>query len=141
MINRILLPTDGSEQAEQTIRFATDLAKTLNAEVIIMYAFNSVKPLRKRSSMLADDFRSSLEEDAREIAQEIAERLREQGLTVNALVVEGNPAEAILHAIHAETPDLVVMGAREEGGLTGLFVSSVAEHVVRHSPAPVLVVK
>ncbi len=141
MLNRILLATDGSLHAENTIHFATNLAKALQAELIVMYAFDAVKPLRKRPSGLADEYRALLEEEAKETAQEIAERLREQKLRVNALAVEGSPGEAILRAIHTETPDLVVMGAREESGLSGLFVSSVAEYVVRHSPVPVLVVK
>lgn len=141
MIHKILLPTDGSSQAESTIQYTLALAATLHAEIVVMYAYDPVKPLRKGSNQLADDFRQSLQQEAREIAQEIGERLREQGLTVNALAVEGNPAEAILSAIHTETPDLVIMGIRGESGFTGMFVQSVTEHVLRHSPVPILIVK
>lgn len=141
MINRILLPTDGSPHAEHTIRFAIDLATRLNAELIVMYAYGAVKALRRRGGDVAEEYRLSLEEEAKELVQEIAERLRAEGLTVNGLAVEGNPAEAILRAVESEMPDLVVMGARGENLLAALFQTSVAEMVVRHSPAPVLVVK
>lgn len=141
MIQRILLPTDGSEYAEKTIEMAITLAKKLDAMVIVMYAYDALKPLRKRSSMLTDDVRHSMEKEATELVQEVAARLQAQELTVQALAVEGHPAEAILRAIQAESPDLVVMGARGEGGFVGLMMGSVAENVVRHSPVPVLVVK
>lgn len=141
MIHKILLPTDGSAQAEPTIRYALELAASLHAEIIVMYAFDPAKPLRKGSNLLADNLRQSLQQEAREIAQEIGERLRAGGLTVNALAVEGNPVEAILSAIQTETPDLVVMGIRGKPRLTGLFTHRVTDLVLRHSPIPVLIVK
>lgn len=106
-----------------------------------MYAYGAVKALRRRGGEVAEEYRLSLEQEAKELVQEIAERLRAEGLTVNGLAVEGNPAEAILRAVESEMPDLVVMGARGENLLAALFQTSVAEMVVRHSPAPVLVVK
>jgi nucleotide-binding universal stress UspA family protein len=50
------------------------------------------------------------------------------------------PAEAIVQAIHRLAPDVVVMSSHGRTGLPRALRGSVAEHVLRHSPKPVLVV-
>jgi len=141
MIQKILLPTDGSEYAEKTIRYALNLAKALGANIEVMYAFQPSTSLRKRAAMMMEEYRKALEEDAQEIVTEVAERFRSEGLTVSATVVEGPAAEAILRAIDELKPSLVVMGARGGGGFTNVLLGGVAEQVIHHSPVPVLVVK
>ena len=141
MIQKILLPTDGSEYAEKTIRYALKLAKALGANIEVMYAFQPSTSLRKRAAMMMEEYRKALEEDAQEIVTEVAERFRSEGLTVSATVVEGPAAEAILRAIDELKPSLVVMGARGGGGFTNVLLGGVAEQVIHHSPVPVLVVK
>jgi nucleotide-binding universal stress UspA family protein len=141
MIKKILLPTDGSEYAEKTIQFAVDLAKSVGASVDVMYAFQPVASLRKRASMMLEEYRSAMEEDASEIVTEVAERLKNEGLTVTASVVEGPAAEAILRAADELLPDVIVMGSRGEGGFANVLLGGVAEQVVHHAKVPVLVVK
>lgn len=141
MINKILLPTDGSEYAEKTVRFAIDLAKSLGASVDVMYAFRPVASLRKRAAMMLEEYYSALEEDAKEVVTEVAERFKSEGIEVSAVAVEGPPAEAILRAIDELKPSLVVMGAKGENGLASVLLGGVAEQVVHHSTVPVLVVK
>lgn len=140
MIRKILLPTDGSDYAERTVQYATDLAKLSGAAVVALYAYNLPITLRKHGAMM-EEFRTSLEEEAKEIIAEVAGRLQAEGLPVTALAVEGPAAEAILRAAEDEKPDLIVMGSRGSGGFPGLLLGGVAERVVRMSPVPVLVVK
>lgn len=140
-ISKILVPTDGSETAKRLYAYAIELARLTGASIVVMHAFNSPVALRKRGAMALDEFRSSLEEEARELAADAAQTFQAAGLTVSALVVEGAPAEAILRAIEAEQPDLVILGSRGTGGWPGVYLGSVAERVVRHASVPVLVVK
>lgn len=141
MFQKILLPTDGSENAEKTIQYAIQLAQLSQATIIVMYAYNPQLALRKRAALAAEAFRASLQEEAMEIVTEVAERIKAVGLAVSALAVEGAPAEAILHASADVQPDLIIMGSRGGGGLPGLALGSTAERVVRHSTVSVLVVK
>jgi nucleotide-binding universal stress UspA family protein len=141
MIQKILIPTDGSEFADKAFIYALELAKLTKANVIVMNAFQSPPILRKRGAFMMEELRSSLEEEAKEIVSKASERLISEGLMVSALVIEGPPAEAILRAIEEVTPDLIVMGSRGSGGIPGLRLGSVVERVMRHSPTPVLVVK
>lgn len=140
MIRKILLPIDDSEHSQRAISYATDLAKLANATVVVMHAFQ-VPIFRKRGAALSEDFKISLEEDAREFVAEVTAQLQNDGLSASALVVEGSAAEAILKAAETDTPDLIVLGSRGGGGLPGLNLGSVAERVVRRAELPVLVVK
>jgi nucleotide-binding universal stress UspA family protein len=140
MIQKILLPIDDSEHSQKTIQYASDLAKLSQAAIVVMHAFQ-IPIFRKRGTAAVEDFKISLEEEARELVAEVAAELQNQGLNASALVVEGSAAEAILQAVETDQPDLIVMGSRGGGGLPGLNLGSVAERVVRRSPAPVLVVK
>jgi len=140
VIQKILLPIDDSEHSEKTIRYALDLAKLTQAAVVVMHAFQ-VPIFRKRGTAMVEDFRISLEEEAKELVAEVTAQLQNEGLTASALVVEGSPSEAILQAAEADQPDLIVMGSRGGGGLPGLNLGSVAERVVRRASVPVLVVK
>jgi len=142
MTMKILLPTDGSEHAEKTIQYAVSLAKATGATVVAMYAFNPPLTLRsQRGAAMMEEFKASLEAEAKEIIAEVAERLAREGLNVVALAVEGPPAEAILRAAEEEKPDVIVMGSRGSGAWPGLTLGGVAEKVVRYSPVTVTVVK
>lgn len=142
MTRKILLPTDGSEHAEKTIQYAVSLAKATGATIVAMYAFNPPLSLRsQRGAAMMEEFRTSLEAEAKDIIAEVAERLAKEGLNVTAMAVEGSPAEAILRAAEDEKPDVIVMGSRGSGSLPGLILGGVAEKVVRYSPVTVTVVK
>ena len=141
MIKKILLPTDGSEHAAKTVKYASDLAKTLNASVEVMYAYQSSVVLRKRAAAMMEEYKQALSEDAKEIVEEVAEKLKVDGIAVSAVVVEGPAAEAILRAAEESQPDLIVMGSRGAGGFANMLLGGVAEHVMRYSTTPVLVVK
>ncbi len=58
---------------------------------------------------------------------------------IRPVVVEANPAQALLDM--AKGADLLVVGSRGHGGFTGALLGSVSQHVVHHSPCPVVVVR
>jgi nucleotide-binding universal stress UspA family protein len=58
---------------------------------------------------------------------------------IRPVVLEGNPAQALLDM--AKGADLLVVGSRGHGGFTGALLGSVSQHVVHHSPCPVVVVR
>lgn len=60
---------------------------------------------------------------------------------VEHLLEEGNPSAEILRVAQERRCDLIVMGTHGRTGLHRLLMGSVAEHVVRKAPCPVLVVK
>lgn len=55
-------------------------------------------------------------------------------------MVRDDPDDVILDYAQAHGADLIVMGSHGHTGLRHLLMGSVAEHVLRHAPCPVLVV-
>jgi nucleotide-binding universal stress UspA family protein len=75
------------------------------------------------------------------VADEAAARLRREGLRANAVVVEGDPAEAILGVAENHQADLILLGTHGRTGLQRLLLGSVARNVMVHAPVSVLVVR
>ena len=69
------------------------------------------------------------------------QRLSPPGLTVEFRAAEGQPAEAIITVAKQEGCEMIVMGTHGHTGLKHLVLGSVAEHVVRSAPCPVLTVR
>jgi nucleotide-binding universal stress UspA family protein len=63
------------------------------------------------------------------------------GVSAKGRVIGGNPVEALLRAARECGADLLVLGSHGRRGLHRLFLGSVAEHVVRSAPLPVLVIR
>jgi nucleotide-binding universal stress UspA family protein len=139
MFKKILLATDGSPQAQAVIKYARELALRDDARLIVVHAFPSIpaylgEPWR-------DQFIESHTQEARRITEEAAAGLRDAGIDVDVVVLEGPAANAILHVAEERECDLIVMGHRGEGEYTSLMLGSVAHRVLAHAHVPVLVVR
>lgn len=66
--------------------------------------------------------------------------LQAAGQTVEAVVVTGDPAQAILEQQEAFACHAIVLSARGAGALKSVFMGSVSQAVLRDSPVPVTVV-
>ena len=139
MYDRILVPTDGSDQSERAFEQALDLALTYDAELHLLNVVDV--------SSLAGEFDSvavvdSLEESGRKMTHRLRDRAEEAGVeTVETLVREGVPYSTILDYADDNDVDLVVMGTHGRTGLDRYLLGSVTERVVRKSDVPVLTVR
>jgi nucleotide-binding universal stress UspA family protein len=141
MFKRILVATDFSETADAAWRLAADLARTHDADVVLLHA-HSEMPVYSETAFL--DLEHVYEEQrrwARASLEERAAAANTAGLRVTPLVRVGAAAEAIAGTAADERVDLVVVGTHGRGGLDRLLLGSVAERVVRQAPCPVLVVR
>lgn len=75
------------------------------------------------------------------IAEEAAARLGREGLRASAVVVEGDPAKALLGAAESHQADLILLGTHGRTGLQRLLLGSVARNVMVHAPVSVLVAR
>ncbi|NHN61382.1 MULTISPECIES: universal stress protein [Halorussus] len=139
MYDRILVPTDGSDQSERAFEQALDLALTYDAELHLLNVVDV--------SALAGEFDAvtvvdSLEESGRQLTHRLRDRAEEAGVeTVETLVREGVPYSTILDYADDNDVDLVVMGTHGRTGLDRYLLGSVTERVVRKSDVPVLTVR
>jgi nucleotide-binding universal stress UspA family protein len=136
---RLLLATDLSEASEAATDEAFELAKRLEASLLVVSVIDPGSLL-----LPGGRFRARVDQvrERREVqAQALVERGRTEGVEVSFLVWTGDPGDMIVEAAEAEHVDMVVVGSHGRGAVGRLFLGSVSEHVVRHATCPVLVVR
>jgi len=139
MFKRILLATDGSANAEGALEYARGLALRDSAQVIVVYAFPPV-PTYLREPGLEQLITRHVAE-GRQVTSQAVEELQEAGLDVIVEVLEGPPADAILHVADVRQCDLIVMGNRGHGEVASLLLGSVSHRVLAHAHVPVMIVR
>jgi nucleotide-binding universal stress UspA family protein len=87
------------------------------------------------------DYYKDVEGAADERIAEVAEPLREEGLTVETRTDEGYPPEVIVNVAQEIGCDMIAMGTHGRTGLAHLLLGSTAERVVQHAGCPVLTVR
>lgn len=141
-MKRLLVPVDFSEGTDRILSTVVTLARGLRAEVILLH----VAPPEPEFISFEPGPPSVRAAVAREISAEhqklhqLERGLKEQGIAVTALLVQGYTVEKILQEIERLRADLVIMGSHGHGVLRHLLLGSVSEGVVKRSPVPVLIV-
>ena len=141
---RILLATDGSEQAELAVLRAVDLADATHSELHVVHV--GVVPIFLKSypGTLGYERRlyEQIEEESRELLRKLSWRVKVAGGTVAGTHLRmGQVALEIVALAEELQADLIVMGSRGLGGVRRALMGSVSDSVVRHAHCPVLVVR
>lgn len=139
MFDTILVATDGSSHAERALEYARDLALTCGSKVVVVNAFELI-PGFVGEPMLGDLMAHHVMV-SRRIAERAAETLEDAGLEVEAEILQGPPARAILGVAEGCGADVIVMGSRGQGEITSLLLGSVSHRVLAHAQVPVMVVR
>ena len=139
MYDRVLLPTDGSAGMERVIEHADEIARRHGAAVEVVYVVDTSHMTTMPTGASVEGIRGLLSDEG-EMAIEAAERICSPETTVEHTILEGDPEREIVAHAAESGADLIVMGTHGRGGIDRLLLGSVAEHVVRRSPVPVLTV-
>jgi nucleotide-binding universal stress UspA family protein len=143
---KILLATDGSEEAALAAQSAADLAARTGSELHVVhvgkelthggYVGVQVGPLPAGSQELLD-------RQARELLEAQLERMRDAAgaSEAEAHLVSGRADEEIVVLAEQIGADVVVMGSRGLGGGRRALIGSVCDSVARHAHCPVMVVR
>lgn len=144
MYMRILVPLDGSPRAEAAIPIAARLAQA-SGGILILTRVVTVSPELSPYFTLPIGSAPQLTYDIIDDAKAYLERMRQhaslQGISVDTSVFLGMPAPALLEAIDETKVDIVVMCSHGRVGFARWALGSVAQHVARHAPVPVLVLR
>lgn len=145
MFQRILVPLDGSKNAEKAIAVAGRLARASGASIIFLrvvlppvefgkYAKqHSIAWEKAAYETQHAEAASYLVNMSLKYANEIA------GIDVGLVIATGITVPAICAAARLERADLIIMHRRDESGFQRWFFGSVTQEVTRHSDVPVLV--
>lgn len=134
---KILLATDGSDDAATAARAAADLAEKTGSELHVAHAWHA--PVGVMPAPIPIEV---FEQDARRLLDKEAGRLAAGETTVAGThLVRDHPVDAILGLAEDLGVGLIVVGSRGRGVLERLVLGSVSEGVVHHARAPVLVAR
>jgi nucleotide-binding universal stress UspA family protein len=143
---KILLATDGSEEAEMAATTAINLAKNTNSELHILTVGPGSPSYDVRIPEVADELRRHtqeiLDEQATKIEQaggKIAQR--HLSLAEHHPGFEHHPSDDVVRVAEEIGAGLIVVGSRGLGGVRRALMGSVSDSVVRHAHCPVLVVR
>jgi nucleotide-binding universal stress UspA family protein len=141
---RILLATDGSEEAELAALGAVDLADATDSELHVVHV--GVVPIFLKSYPGTLGYERRLYEQIEEISRELLRkqswRVKAAGGTVAGTHLRMGAVDLEIVALAEELQaDLIVMGSRGLGGVRRALMGSVSDSVVRHAHCPVLVVR
>lgn len=137
MIEKILVPLDGSQTAESILAQVRKLLFHADAEVLLVRAVTVPTGVEGQTVEMMELLRAQ----AAKYLAEVAARLSDQGARVRTILRTGEPADVILDAAEEEKVSLIAMTTHGRSGLTRWALGSVAEKVLRASPAPVLAVR
>ena len=139
-LRQILCPIDFSALSRRALDHAANLARLHIAEVTCLHAAPHVTvswlPSDAGLGLASPDVTSELEARLVRFVQPALGR----GVTVNTVVVPGDPASSIIASVDALPADLLVMGIRRQAGVERLLLGSVAERVLQRAGCPVLTV-
>ncbi|MEP6980984.1 MAG: universal stress protein [Nakamurella sp.] len=132
---RVIVGVDGSPASIDALRWAARQAALTGStlEAITSWVMPGTSGLEFGAGECdwADNARSAL-------ATAVQEAF-DGTVPVNRRVIPGRAQDVLVDA--AEHADLLVVGSRGHGALIGMLTGSVSEHVVAHSPCPVVVVR
>jgi nucleotide-binding universal stress UspA family protein len=139
MVSQVLVAMDGSEVAEQALRYAFEVHSDAEITVLTVVGEPSAMFGEATAIALADDSQQSAREYARPVLDRAREVADEYDAEFDVEVGTGSPARVILN--RSGDFDAVVIGSHG-GTLTDrLLVGNVAEKIFRRSPVPVTVVR
>jgi nucleotide-binding universal stress UspA family protein len=139
---KILLATDGSEEAELAATTAAELAAKTGSELHVVHV--RILPPETLHDPLSFDTaaREEFERRGRAKLDELVGRLEASGVAVEGAHFRvGSPAAEIATQAEELGAGLVVLGSRGLGAIRRALIGSVSDSVVRHAPCPVLVVR
>lgn len=134
----ILVPTDFSTQATNAARHAAELARTLQARLILFHAYMLATPVSEVPYVMVtvDELQKDNEALIRKHAEELS---ADTGIEVEWLVRIGIPSDEIKAITEERSVDLVVMGMKGVGGLDKI-IGSTTTNCLRKLKVPLLII-
>lgn len=144
-IKRILVPVDFSQDSDAALGFAVGIAQQLGASVHLLHVVENELAAGMWS---AGAYTAEIPGLQIDVVREAEAHLERMIPTIAGVryglehdVRTGPVAATIVEFAQDELADLIVMGTRGRTGLAHVLMGSVAEHVVRTAPCPVLTLR
>ena len=127
----VIVPTDGSKFAEKAEDMAISIAKNFNGKLVVLNIIDEklIYPFEV------------LEKEGNDILEKAANKAEDQDVTVETVLIVGDPTHDMPKIVEKTGADLVVIGTHGKTGIEKLLMGSVAENTIKTVKVPVLLVK
>jgi nucleotide-binding universal stress UspA family protein len=140
MVEHILVPLDGSSLAERVLPHAVAVGQAMDAKVTLLRAVARKPP--ESGSRAVDPLSWHMRKsEAEAYMDDVAERLRETGLSASVRLAEGRAAGSIIDFARQEDVDLIIISSHGDSGLSAWNISSVVQKVILRAYTPALIVR
>lgn len=150
MFKKILVCLDGSRLAEQIMPYATEEAIHFQGKLVLLQvvqepvAFSPGIPgegsVPIQTDVMVEGTKEALNR-AKDYLEKLAVPLRKKGIQVKTVAIPGRADEAILDYANTNSINLIAIATHGRGGLRRAVFGSVADHLLRESGLPVLVIR
>jgi nucleotide-binding universal stress UspA family protein len=150
MFKKILVCLDGSKLAEQIMPYATEEAIRFQGKLVLLQVVQEPvafspgipgdAPVPIQTDIMVEGTKEALDR-ARDYLEKLAAPLRKRGIQVKTVAIPGGASEAILDYANTNSINLITIATHGRGGLRRAVFGSVADHVLRESGLPVLVIR
>lgn len=150
MFEKVLVCLDGSSLSEQILPRITEEARSFGKVVLLRVLPNpdATVPIGVPGvpgvSMRTDVMLKAFEEEVAEAPKYLdglAQPLRDKGVDVDCVVLQGRPNENIVEYAQDNHFGMIAIATHGHGGLRRVVFGSTAEYVLRNSGLPVLVIR
>lgn len=141
MIRRVLVPLDGSLLAERALLVAGNLVESLAGTLVVARVVAPRPDGRYYRAHLVQELIDAETREAQGYLASTAERLRNDRLIVETVLLHGEVTAELLAAVEREHCDLIAMSSHGMSGLGSHVFGSVAQQLLHAASCPVLVVR
>jgi nucleotide-binding universal stress UspA family protein len=150
IFSKIMVAYDSSESSKRALDLAAKTAAMFKGELLILTVISREVPptfiegsegptlsadIQRYLDIRKDFYTRSLEEAKTEVGD------RYPGLIFEAILLEGRPSATIVEVAEERDVNLIIIGSRGLGGITGWILGSTSRRVVDQCTKPILVVK
>ena len=142
-LDRILVPLDGSDTAQSILPFVEELAKRLDASLILFHAIAPITAypgFEATNPAAVGQVLEEMQQHAGQMLSRIVQEMQGRGLKAEALVAIDLAVDGVIHAAQDTRADLIALGTHGRSGVGRAIMGSVADGVVRRSALPCLLV-
>jgi len=142
MVDRVLVPVDGSEQSERACEFVFE--EFPDATLVLLHVINPAEAGYTTQAAVpstSEEWYEQQKERAGKHFDDIETAAADRGIETERAVEVGKSTQVIVEFVEDCDADHVVMGSHGREGVSRILLGSVAETIVRRSPVPVTVVR
>jgi nucleotide-binding universal stress UspA family protein len=141
MYKKILVPLDGSPLAEAVLPHVQALAKSEDAEIVLLRVAVTPDPnFFHRDEGEGRQITDAIEGEALDYLETEVTKLQKEGAKVTSITRDGTIPDTILKVAEETHADVIALSTHGRVGIQRLLQGSVAEEIVHASHIPVMLI-